>query len=75
MPVSPLPLRPRPDSASFRAFLLEFFAAKAGVFDAVDWQAWWNTPGMPPITPSFDDTLAKVGSIIIHAGTSDRFGA
>lgn len=46
------------DSDIFRNFLFEFFADKKSVFDVVDWDAWWKTPGMPPIKPEFDNTLA-----------------
>nr|XP_053650961.1 leukotriene A-4 hydrolase-like isoform X1 [Cherax quadricarinatus] len=45
-------------SDTFRSFLFEFFVDKKKVFDAVDWQAWWHTPGMPPVKPEFDDSLA-----------------
>ncbi|XP_045624451.2 leukotriene A-4 hydrolase isoform X1 [Procambarus clarkii] len=47
-------------SDTFRSFLFEFFVDKKKVFDAVDWDAWWYTPGMPPIKPEFDDSLAVV---------------
>ncbi|XP_042225073.1 leukotriene A-4 hydrolase-like isoform X1 [Homarus americanus] len=47
-------------SEVFRSFLFEYFVDKKNVFDAVDWQAWWHTPGMPPIEPQFDDSLAVV---------------
>ncbi|XP_071536015.1 leukotriene A-4 hydrolase isoform X2 [Panulirus ornatus] len=47
-------------SEIFRSFLLEYFVDKKDVFDAVDWEAWWHTPGMPPIKPKFDEELAHV---------------
>ena len=25
----------------------------------VDWNGWFNTPGMPPYTPTFDQTFAN----------------
>ncbi|KAK7065806.1 Leukotriene A-4 hydrolase [Halocaridina rubra] len=43
----------------FKDFLLEYFLDKKKIFDSVDWDAWLHTPGMPPIKPEFDYTLAK----------------
>ncbi|CAL4059387.1 unnamed protein product, partial [Meganyctiphanes norvegica] len=45
-------------SEMFKSFLLEFFVDKKSVFDEVDWNTWWKTPGMPPIKPQFDETLS-----------------
>ncbi|KJE92810.1 leukotriene A4 hydrolase [Capsaspora owczarzaki ATCC 30864] len=48
-------------TAEWKDFFLSFFAeeAKRGVFDAVDWNAWFYTPGMPKPEPKFDQTLAE----------------
>lgn len=50
------------DTEDFRQLLLEFFVDKASVFDKVDWDAWFRTPGMPPYTPTFDTSLADACS-------------
>jgi len=70
----------------FLAFLREYFADQSQTLDAVDWQAWLHTPGMPPYTPSFDDSLARVCSQLCQqwtdlsegetfAGSADQFKA
>ncbi|ODQ67989.1 leukotriene A-4 hydrol [Nadsonia fulvescens var. elongata DSM 6958] len=52
------------DSYEFKATLYEYFANVEGgenfvaKLDSVDWDTWFYTPGMPPITPNFDSTLA-----------------
>eukprot|EP00047_Mylnosiga_fluctuans_P005133 m.238626 g.238626 ORF g.238626 m.238626 type:complete len:604 (-) comp13332_c0_seq1:98-1909(-) len=43
----------------WREFLYEYFQDKRAVLDAVDWAAWLNGPGMPPVANKFDDTLAQ----------------
>ncbi len=47
------------DTAAFKAFLYEFFAAKRATLDEVDWEAWFFAPGMPPVTNVFDNSLAR----------------
>ncbi|KAJ3135866.1 Leukotriene A-4 hydrolase [Geranomyces variabilis] len=45
----------------FKKYLYEFYADKEGktaVLEAVDWEAWFHKPGMPPVTNHFDDSLA-----------------
>ncbi len=44
----------------FKNFFLEFCkenGVKAEALDSIDWDTWFNKPGMPP-TPTFDKTLA-----------------
>ncbi|CAN0008550.1 unnamed protein product, partial [Discosporangium mesarthrocarpum] len=45
------------DSSSFRDFFLQHFKASTSKLKDFNWQAWFEDPGMPPITPKFDDTL------------------
>lgn len=45
-------------SGQFVEYLQEYFKDQAEVLKQVDWQAWWATPGMPIVTPKFNDTLA-----------------
>eukprot|EP00124_Ichthyophonus_hoferi_P000730 Ihof_evm14s29 gene=Ihof_evmTU14s29 len=45
------------------AYLHEFFASNPTATAAlknVDWKAWLHTPGMPPVVPVFDTSLADV---------------
>ncbi|XP_019633359.1 PREDICTED: leukotriene A-4 hydrolase-like [Branchiostoma belcheri] len=52
------------DTEEWKAFLLDYFKKEVseGLFDQVDWNAWLHTPGMPPVKPSYDTTLADVCS-------------
>ncbi|TPX57955.1 leukotriene-A4 hydrolase [Powellomyces hirtus] len=46
----------------FKTFLYEFYQdqeGKTAILNAVDWEAWFHKPGMPPVTNVFDDSLAK----------------
>lgn len=44
-------------TSDFKAFLYEYFGAKKQILDSVDWDAWFNKPGMPPIDNNFDRSL------------------
>lgn len=48
------------DTYQFRDTLYEFFSHKKEVLDTVDWDTWLYAPGMPPVTPKFDTSLADV---------------
>ncbi|CAH1265432.1 LTA4H [Branchiostoma lanceolatum] len=54
------------DTEEWKAFLLDYFKKEVseGLFDNVDWKAWLHTPGMPPVKPSYDTTLADVCSAL-----------
>jgi leukotriene-A4 hydrolase len=52
------------DTNHFRAFFEGFFAASGTdaareAIRAIDWEAWFMVPGMPPWTPKRDTTLAE----------------
>eukprot|EP00042_Codosiga_hollandica_P053495 m.701133 g.701133 ORF g.701133 m.701133 type:complete len:607 (+) comp58710_c0_seq5:46-1866(+) len=45
----------------FRRFLLNYFVcqpAKVALLEEVDWDTWLNAPGMPPVIPEYDTSLA-----------------
>lgn len=48
------------DTYQFRDTLYEFFADKKEILDTVDWDTWFYAPGMPPVKPNFDTSLADV---------------
>lgn len=52
------------DTEDFLSYLTEFFSdkAKEGLFEKVDWSAWFSTPGMPPYEPTFDKSLTDACS-------------
>lgn len=49
------------NSQEWKEFICQYFAeqGKAGVFDKVDWEAWFSGVGMPPVKPEYDTTLRK----------------
>ncbi|ELT87749.1 hypothetical protein CAPTEDRAFT_162472 [Capitella teleta] len=46
------------DTNEWKTFLYKFFKNQSKVLDTVDWNAWFNLPGMPPVKPNFDHSLA-----------------
>uniref|UniRef100_A0A3P8UG66 Leukotriene A-4 hydrolase n=1 Tax=Amphiprion percula TaxID=161767 RepID=A0A3P8UG66_AMPPE len=42
----------------WKNYLFTFFKDKVDVLNKVDWNAWMFTPGMPPVKPQYDTTLA-----------------
>uniref|UniRef100_A0A4W4F5C0 Leukotriene A-4 hydrolase n=1 Tax=Electrophorus electricus TaxID=8005 RepID=A0A4W4F5C0_ELEEL len=38
--------------------LFTYFKDKVDLLNKVDWNAWMHTPGMPPVKPEYDTTLA-----------------
>ncbi|XP_074645095.1 leukotriene A-4 hydrolase-like isoform X2 [Tubulanus polymorphus] len=48
------------DTDEWKEFLYSFFHDKVSVLDEVDWNAWFYQPGMPPVKPNFDTSLADV---------------
>ncbi|KAJ6656381.1 hypothetical protein lerEdw1_003884 [Lerista edwardsae] len=43
----------------WKNFLYSYFKDKVDLLDKVDWNAWMNTPGMPPVKPTYDMTLSN----------------
>ncbi|XP_034019465.1 leukotriene A-4 hydrolase [Thalassophryne amazonica] len=39
--------------------LFTYFKDKLDVLNKVDWEAWMHVPGMPPVKPKYDTTLAN----------------
>uniref|UniRef100_A0A3Q3IMM3 Leukotriene A-4 hydrolase n=1 Tax=Monopterus albus TaxID=43700 RepID=A0A3Q3IMM3_MONAL len=42
----------------WKNYLFTYFKDKVDVLNKVDWNAWMFTPGMPPVKPQYDTTLA-----------------
>uniref|UniRef100_A0A6Q2Y1B1 Leukotriene A(4) hydrolase n=1 Tax=Esox lucius TaxID=8010 RepID=A0A6Q2Y1B1_ESOLU len=42
----------------WKAYLFTYFKEKVDILNNVDWTAWMYTPGMPPVKPQYDTTLA-----------------
>lgn len=47
-----------PTSEDFRDYYCSYFEGEPGAA-AVDWQAWLYSPGMPPVTNRYDESLAE----------------
>ena len=47
------------DSFQFKEFFLNYFASEAKTAQ-INWDDWFNKPGMPISKPNYDDSLAKV---------------
>ncbi|RVE56809.1 hypothetical protein OJAV_G00225040 [Oryzias javanicus] len=45
-------------SEDWKNYLFSYFKDQAEVLQRVDWNAWMFTPGMPPVKPQYDTTLA-----------------
>jgi leukotriene-A4 hydrolase len=45
-------------SDEFRDYFLQYFKGNAAA-ESVDWETWYNAPGMPPETNEFDRSLAQ----------------
>ena len=45
-------------SNTFKEFFLEHFSGVDAI-KSIDWDTWFNKPGMPIFKPKFDDSLAK----------------
>jgi len=48
-------------SQEFKDFFLSYFSSKVdkSVLDQIDWNTWFNKPGMPDYIPKFDMTLSE----------------
>lgn len=54
------------DSEQFKAFAEEWArqAGRAEQLRALDWHAWFHSPGMPPATRAFDRSLAEASAAL-----------
>ncbi|KAL0962731.1 hypothetical protein UPYG_G00344570 [Umbra pygmaea] len=42
----------------WKNYLFTYFKEKVDILNKVDWNAWMYTPGMPPVKPQYDTTMA-----------------
>uniref|UniRef100_A0A0E9X1W4 Peptidase M1 leukotriene A4 hydrolase/aminopeptidase C-terminal domain-containing protein n=1 Tax=Anguilla anguilla TaxID=7936 RepID=A0A0E9X1W4_ANGAN len=42
----------------WKSYLFTYFKDKVDILNKVDWTGWMHTPGMPPVKPQYDTTLA-----------------
>ncbi|XP_066561109.1 leukotriene A-4 hydrolase [Amia ocellicauda] len=42
----------------WKNYLYTYFKDKVDILNKVDWDGWMHTPGMPPVKPQYDTTLA-----------------
>ncbi|XP_077399426.1 leukotriene A-4 hydrolase [Vanacampus margaritifer] len=50
----------------WKDFLFTYFKDKVDVLNKVDWNAWMFTPGMPPVKPLYDTTIADACIALCH---------
>ncbi|KAK1166985.1 leukotriene A-4 hydrolase-like [Acipenser oxyrinchus oxyrinchus] len=43
----------------WKNYLYTYFKDKVDILNKVDWNGWMHTPGMPPVKPQYDTTLAE----------------
>ncbi|OQV16841.1 Leukotriene A-4 hydrolase [Hypsibius exemplaris] len=64
------------DSQDFKGFFEEYFhkSVDAKVLASIDWKAWFDSPGMPPVELKYDDTLTKACTALKDkwCSTSDK---
>ncbi|XP_077450189.1 leukotriene A-4 hydrolase isoform X2 [Stigmatopora argus] len=58
----------------WKDFLFTYFKDKADVLNKVDWNAWMFTPGMPPVKPRYDSTLADACIALCRRWTEAKEG-
>ncbi|CAM4562236.1 unnamed protein product [Leuciscus chuanchicus] len=42
----------------WKKYLFTYFKDKVDILNKVDWNGWMHTPGMPPVKPQYDTTMA-----------------
>uniref|UniRef100_A0A9J8D1U6 Leukotriene A-4 hydrolase n=1 Tax=Cyprinus carpio carpio TaxID=630221 RepID=A0A9J8D1U6_CYPCA len=42
----------------WKNYLFTYFKDKVDILNKVDWNGWMHTPGMPPVKPQYDTTMA-----------------
>ncbi|XP_063303243.1 leukotriene A-4 hydrolase [Pelobates fuscus] len=59
----------------WKKYLYSYFKDKVEILDKVNWTGWMHTPGMPPVQPQYDMTLANaciaLGNKWVEAKESD----
>uniref|UniRef100_A0A914UIT3 Peptidase M1 leukotriene A4 hydrolase/aminopeptidase C-terminal domain-containing protein n=1 Tax=Plectus sambesii TaxID=2011161 RepID=A0A914UIT3_9BILA len=46
------------DTEQWKEFFFEYFKDKQDVLNTIDFDSWLNKPGMPPVKPNYDNSLA-----------------
>ncbi|XP_001607975.4 leukotriene A-4 hydrolase [Nasonia vitripennis] len=47
------------NTTQWKEYLYKYFANKTEILNTVNWDAWFNKPGEPPVIPKYDTTLAN----------------
>lgn len=60
------------DSEGWKQHFLGFFKKEAseGLFDGVEWEEWFYSPGLPPYSPQYDTTLADASAALAERWTN-----
>ncbi|XP_054715902.1 leukotriene A-4 hydrolase-like [Uloborus diversus] len=47
------------DTDTWKNYLYKYFSEKEDILKKIDWNAWLYSPGMPPVKPEYDCSLAQ----------------
>ncbi|XP_046747332.1 leukotriene A-4 hydrolase [Diprion similis] len=47
-------------TSTWKDYLYDYFKDKVDILNSIDWDTWLYKPGMPPVIPAYDTTLAQV---------------
>lgn len=56
----------------YRFFSSNYGAEKVAILDTVDWDAWFNKPGMPPVKNTFSRTLSSACEALAESWHAHR---
>lgn len=61
------------DSNDFKAYFLSYFkpTLSESALSSIDWDTWFNAPGMPKYDPKFDTTLANASQDLVSKWTKE----
>ncbi|CAK6983123.1 leukotriene A-4 hydrolase [Scomber scombrus] len=56
----------------WKEYLFSYFKDKVEILNQVDWTGWMSTPGMPPVKPQYDTTMADACIALSHRWTKAK---
>ncbi|KAI7791939.1 leukotriene A-4 hydrolase isoform X1 [Triplophysa rosa] len=58
----------------WKNYLFAYFKDKVDILNKVDWNGWMHTPGMPPVKPQYDTTMADACSTLCQRWVKAKEG-
>ncbi|TNM91453.1 hypothetical protein fugu_019833 [Takifugu bimaculatus] len=56
----------------WKTYLFTYFKDKVDILNKVDWNLWMFTPGMPPVRPQYDTSMADTCIALAHRWTTAK---